>query len=120
MPHPGVRYPIHFLGPTRRHWLRHITNNARLILSVIEAFQLIRRLRPSAILALAHSNAVPLFLAAKVWGIKCVFVESLTRVEDLSVTGRIIYHLRLAKRMYVQWPQLREKYAKCVYAGAVL
>ncbi len=120
MPHPGPRYPMHYLGPTRKHPIRLITNTARFALSFIEAFRLVRRLRPAGILALGHPAAIPLFLAARIWRARCVFVESLTRVVDLSLTGRFVYHLRLAQRIYVQWPSLREKYARSTFAGTVL
>ncbi len=120
MPHPGDRYPMHYLGPTRKRFLGWIANSARCALSFYEALRLVRRLRPVAILALGHPAAIPLFLAARIWRARCVFVESLTRVEDLSLTGRIVYHLRLASRMYVQWPSLRTRYERCTFAGTVL
>ena len=120
MPIDGPRFPIRYLGPTRKQRLRWITNSLRFAASFVEGFRLVRRLRPHAILAVGHPAAVPLFLAAKFWRARTVFVESLTRVHDLSVTGRIVYRLGLAQRMYVQWPRLHERYARCTYAGSVL
>ena len=119
-PHPGPCYPIHYLGPTRKHPLRFIPNTARLILSFIEAFRLVRRLRPNAILAVGTAAALPLFAAGKLHGAKCVFVESLTRAEQMSLTGRILHRLDLADRLYVQWPELGERFAGARYAGAVI
>jgi UDP-N-acetylglucosamine:LPS N-acetylglucosamine transferase len=120
MPHPGERYPMHYLGPTRKHPLRFVSNTARFALSFFEAFHIVRRLQPDAIFALGHSGAIPLFAVAKLFRIKCVFVESLTRIVELSLAGRIVYHLRLAKRLYVQWAKLQDKYPQATFAGAVL
>ncbi len=120
MPHPGKCYPLHYLGPTRKHALRFFPNTARFVLSFFEAQALVRRLRPDAILALGHSSAVPLFAAGRLLGIRCVFIESLTRVVELSVAGRIVYRLGLAKRLYVQWPKLLERYPRATFAGSVL
>lgn len=120
MPHPGPRHPLHYLGPTQKHALRLVANTARFLLSFFEALALVRRLRPDAILALGHSSAVPLFTAGRLMGIRCVFIESLTRVVEMSIAGRIVYRLGLAKRMYVQWPGLLERYPRATYAGAVL
>lgn len=120
MPHPGPCYPIHYLGPTRKHLLRFLPNAARLILSFIEAFLLVRRLRPAAILALGTATAVPLFAAGRLFGSRCVFIESLTRVEQMSLTGRIVHRLRLADRLYVQWRKLEQHVAGTTYAGAVI
>lgn len=120
MPHAGSRYPIHYLGPTRPHPFRFVSNTARFLLSFAEAFRLVFRLRPQAVLALGTSTAIPLFVAAQCLRIPCVFVESLTRVERLSLTGRVLYRLGLADRFYVQWPQLRDSFDKAVFAGAVI
>jgi beta-1,4-N-acetylglucosaminyltransferase len=120
MPHDGERYAVHYLGPTRKHRWRFITNSARFALSCLENFRLVWRLRPAAILALGHPAAIPLFVAAKVFRARCVFVESLTRVVRLSVVGQIVYHLHLAKQVYVQWPGLRQRYPRARFAGAVL
>ncbi len=120
MPHPGPRYPIHFLGPTRKHPIRFITNTARFVAGIFEAFAMLRRVRPDVVLALGTATAIPLCLAGKCMGIRCVFVESLTRVEQLSLTGRILYHLRLADRLYVQWENLLERFGRATYEGAVV
>lgn len=120
MPHDGPRFPIRYLGPTRKRARRWVTNTVRFGLSFLEGFRLMGRLRPQAVLAVGHPAAVPLFLAAKLWRAHTVFVESLTRVHDLSLTGRIIYRLRLAHRVYVQWPGLCGRYGRCRYAGSVL
>jgi UDP-N-acetylglucosamine:LPS N-acetylglucosamine transferase len=120
MPHPGPRYPMRYLGPTRKHALRWIPNTARFAISFIEAFRLVRRHRPTAVFTLGSATAIPLCAAAKVRRIPCTFIESLTRVDDLSVTGRIVYRLRLADRLYVQWAALTRRYPRAAYAGAVI
>lgn len=120
MPHPGERYAIRFLGPTRKSPWRFLSNPWRLAVSFVEAMRLVRRLRPNAVLALGTASSVPLFAAGRLFGARCVFVESLTRVERLSLTGRIVYRLRLADRVYVQWPHLAARLPRAAYAGAVV
>lgn len=39
--------------------------------------------------------------------VRVVFVESLCRVQSLSLTGRILYYL--ADRFVVQWPGLVDR-----------
>lgn len=119
MPQPGPCFPIHYLGPTQKRWSRFFLNPIRLAASFIEAWRLVRRLRPRAVFALGTATAVPLFFAAKCHGTKCVFVESLTRVDSLSLTGRIVNRLRLADRLYVQWEDLARQIRGATFAGAV-
>ncbi len=120
MPHPGKRHPLHFIGPTRKRSLRFLPNTVRFFLSFFEAQVLVRRIRPDAILALGSSIAIPLFVVGRLLKIRCVFVESLTRVVKMSIAGRIVYRLGLARRLYVQWPELLEQYPRATFAGAVL
>ena len=119
MPHAGPCFPIHYLGPTQKRWSRFFLNPLRLAASFVEAWRLVRKLRPAAVFALGTATAVPLFFAARCHGAACVFVESLTRVEALSLTGRIVKRLRLADRLYVQWEELASRASGSVFAGAV-
>lgn len=120
MPHAGPRYPMHYLGPTRTRWFSRISNSARFARSMFEADRLVKRLRPAAIVAVGTAMAVPLFVAGRRHGAACVFVESLTRFRNLSATGRWVRRMRLADRLYVQWPQLQRMLPDTVYAGDVL
>jgi UDP-N-acetylglucosamine:LPS N-acetylglucosamine transferase len=81
---------------------------------------LIRRLRPDAVLALGTAVAVPLFAAAKLLRVRCVFIETVTRVQRLSRTGRLLHRWCLSDRLYVQWPKLADAYPGSRFAGAVL
>lgn len=48
---------------------------------------------------------------------RIVFVESIARVDSLSLTGRILYQLRLADALFVQWPQLQTDNPRTLYRG---
>lgn len=52
-----------------------------------------------------------------VWGERCavVYVESLARVNTLSLTGKVVYWV--ADRFVVQWEQLRERYPRALWYG---
>jgi len=119
-PLPGERHPIHYLGRAQGRPWRHLVNLLWLGRGFVEAYRLIRRLRPDAVLALGTAVAVPLFAAARLLRVRCVFVETLTRVRRLSRTGQLIYRLRLADRFYVQWPKLAELCPNSRFAGSVL
>lgn len=47
-----------------------------------------------------------------------VYVESLCRVEHLSLTGRILRPF--ADYFLVQWPALKRKYPTSVYLGRIV
>ncbi len=76
--------------------------------------------KPQAVLVIANSLAVPLFLAAKLFNIKTVYIDSITRVGKPSKTGLIISKLKLANKFYVQWKEAENLYPNAIYKGTVL
>lgn len=98
-------------GPTNR-------SLSRLISNIGLAWGLLRRDRPDAILSTGAGLAVPFFIIGKLLGIRLVYVESVTRIETISLSGKLVY--RLADRFFVQWPQAAERLRRANYAGSVL
>jgi beta-1,4-N-acetylglucosaminyltransferase len=97
-------------GPTNR-------SLAKLVRNLWVAWREVRRRRPDVILSTGAALAVPFFIAGKLHGRRCVYVESLTRTHSLSLTGRIVLHL--ADEFFVQWPgATRAKKAK--FCGSIL
>lgn len=47
--------------------------------------------------------------------VKIVYVESIARVETLSLSGKLLY--LTADYFLVQWPQLQSKYPRTEYMG---
>lgn len=71
------------------------------------------------VLVVGTPHAVPMLLAARILGRPTVFVESITRVDQLSLTGRLVRRLRLASRLLVQWPALQAQ-ERGVALGSIL
>jgi beta-1,4-N-acetylglucosaminyltransferase len=99
---------IHAFGPTNRS-VPNLLRNLRLAWSVI------RRERPEAMLTTGAGVAVPFAWVAKLHGIPVVYVESFTRIERLSLSGRMI--APVATRLYGQWPELAQQAPRVRFAG---
>jgi len=100
-----------------RSLLKKLRNS---LVSFIGAYRVVRKVRPEAVICVGTSIAVPLCFWARAFGIKSIFVESITRVTRPSQTGRILSMLRLCDRLYVQWPEAEGLYRGAVYRGTVL
>jgi len=100
-----------------RHPVRKATNAFRALLS---CFRVMREVRPDAVVCVATSLAMPLCLLGRLFGCRTVFVESITRVNTASTTGRLLSRLRLCDRLYVQWPEATVLYRNAIYRGALL
>lgn len=49
-----------------------------------------------------------------------IYVESFCRTKTLSLSGKLIYHLRLANEFYVQWSELKLMYNRSRYRGLLV
>ncbi|XP_064003367.1 UDP-N-acetylglucosamine transferase subunit ALG14 homolog isoform X2 [Pogoniulus pusillus] len=78
----------------------------------------------SQILCNGPGTCVPVCISALLLGLLrmkravIVYVESICRVETLSLSGKILYYL--SDYFIVQWPELKEKYPRSVYLGRVV
>lgn len=69
-------------------------------------------------------TCVPLCVAGLLLGIlgikkvPLVYVESICRVQTLSLTGKILYPV--SDYFFVQWSSLRDKYPKAIYLGRIV
>lgn len=97
----------------RLHVVTHAERDARQLLNLVEFVRLVRAERPDAILTTGASPAVPAALAGKLFGVPTVYVEPLSSVTRLSLTGRLMR--RLANVFYVQWDELAREFpgARC-------
>lgn len=80
-------------------------------------FKILAREQPDIVISTGPSIAVNFAIAAKLMGIHFIYVESISRQHDLSLSGQLVY--RLADEFYVQWPELCRKYPKVTFAGHV-
>jgi UDP-N-acetylglucosamine:LPS N-acetylglucosamine transferase len=92
-------------------------NLVNLVRNFILAWRTIGRARPQALLTTGAGVAVPFAWVARLRGTRVVYIESFTRIDGPSLTGRLVRPV--AHRLYVQWPDLTQLGSKSRYAGNV-
>ena len=97
-------------GPTNRSFGKLLTN-------LVLAWKVVRKNRPEAILSTGAALALPFFLVGKLHGARLVYVESLTRTQSLSLTGRLVYPI--ADAFFVQWPKAT-RMRRARYLGSLM
>ena len=90
------------------------------LISLRDAYKVIKKVEPVAVICIGTSLAVPLCFWARYFRRKAIFIESITRVSKPSLTGKILSSLRLCDRFYVQWPEAVHLYRGAIYRGGVL
>ena len=79
--------------------------------------RILRRERPDLVISTGAGIAIPGFLAARLLGIRTIYIESYARVESLSLAGKVCY--RLSDRFLVQHAGLASKLPGAIYAGSL-
>ena len=101
------------------YWAHHpTTRNARnLARNLVLAWRLLRRLRPAVVVSTGAAVAFPFFVAAKLLGIKTVYLEVYDRIDLPTLTGRLCYPL--SDLFLVQWDGQRRFYPRAHLVGTV-
>lgn len=97
-------------GPTTR-------NLPNLLRNIILAWRTILRVEPDVIVSTGAALSVPFFIIGRLSRKRLIYVESFTRVNRLSLSGRLVY--LLADAFFVQWPRTTAP-RRALYAGSVL
>jgi UDP-N-acetylglucosamine:LPS N-acetylglucosamine transferase len=82
-----------------------------------DSFYIINKARCDAIISAGPGISVPLFIVAKLFRMKTIYIESWSRVMTKSDSGKICY--RFSDLFFVQWPEMKKLYPKAIYAGRV-
>ncbi|GMP71960.1 hypothetical protein CsSME_00030181 [Camellia sinensis var. sinensis] len=104
----------------------YLTSVGTTLTAIIHALWLMIKIRPQVIICNGPGTCVPLCVIAflfKVVGIRwssTFYVESIARVKRLSLSGSLLYQLRMADQFFVQWPQLQKKYPRAHLVGCLM
>lgn len=103
-----------------KYLLRNIGTNPLLMLVAFAAiFRIFWKEKPKLVVSTGAEIAIPAFFLAKLFRAKTIFIESWTRIELPTGTGRLVYPL--SDLFLVQWEKLLGKYGKkAKYEGAII
>ena len=104
----------------------YITSIWTTLIAMVHALWLMIKIRPEVILCNGPGTCIPLCSIAfifKILGIRwssIFYVESIARVRRLSLSGLLLYKLRMVDQLFVQWPQLQRQYPRATYVGRLM
>lgn len=116
----SYRCPRVEVFPRRKYMVPIFPANA---LSILPALWIVLRAflaeRPKVVISTGSEIALPVFLVAKLFRARCVFIETVTRFENATLTGRLLY--RFSDRFFVQNPETLKAYGpRAEFHGAVI
>lgn len=73
--------------------------------------------KPDVIVSTGALATVPICLLGKLFKKKIVFIESFSKVNSPTITGKLIY--KFADLFIIQWEELKEFYPNAIYGGGI-
>ena len=108
----GKQTKMYVVGEcNRQHPLKVIT-------VMIRCLKIFLREKPGAVISTGAAVGCISCYIGKLMGAKVIWLDSITNVERISLSGRMVRHI--ADLFLVQWPELAQKYSNVEYAGEVI
>jgi len=73
------------------------------------------KVRPNTVIGCGPAVSVLASVIGKLLGARAIYIETGSRVSTLSLSGKIMCNV--ADLFFVQWPSLKDKYPRAIYAG---
>ena len=97
-------------------FIAHSERDWKFLVNLLEAFRILLKERPAIILSTGAGPVVPFALVGRMlFRTRVVFVETITRIEKPSMTGKIMYFL--AHDFFYQWESLQKYFPKAKHGG---
>ncbi|XP_048458326.1 UDP-N-acetylglucosamine transferase subunit ALG14 homolog isoform X2 [Rhincodon typus] len=118
------QHTIHWIPRSREVCQSWTSSVISTVYSLLYSIPLVFQLKPDVVLCNGPGTCVPLCVSALLLGILgmkkvlIIYVESICRVETLSLSGKILYNL--SDYFFVQWSVLQKKYPKAIYLGRLV
>ena len=104
-------YLVPQINRKEKHFLWH------LIKLFGRAFSIMRREKPKVLITTGALAAYPFCVVQKLRRGKVIYVESFARVNNASLSGKLVYPL--ADLFLVQWETMQQVYPKAKYVGGI-
>jgi beta-1,4-N-acetylglucosaminyltransferase len=102
----------------KTYFIRHSERDWLFFVNLWEAWKILKEEAPDLILSTGAGPIVPFSLVGRLFGCKVIFIETYNRLNEPSLSGRIMYYL--ADRFFYQWESLRKYYPKGVCGGPLV
>lgn len=103
---------VYFVGECNRE------HSLRVISVLIRCLKILLRKRPNVVISTGAAVGCVLCFLGKLLGAEVIWVDSITNVERISLSGRMVRYI--ADLFLVQWPKLAEQYGNVEYVGTVV
>lgn len=86
---------------------------------IFKAFKILLKEKPTVLISTGALATVPFCMVGKLLRKRIIYIESFARVDTPSLTGKIMYKLKLANLFVVQWEDMLKYFPKAIIGGRI-
>lgn len=86
---------------------------------IFKAFKILLKEKPTVLISTGALATVPFCMVGKLLKKRIIYIESFARVDTPSLTGKIMYKLKLANLFVVQWEDMLKYFPKAIIGGRI-
>lgn len=90
----------------------------KVLMVLIHCIKIILKEKPDVVISTGAAVGCIACILGKITGAKIVWIDSITNVEKLSLSGRLVRPI--ANLFLAQWQQLTQQYANVKYTGTLI
>ncbi len=104
--------PVYVVGECNRQY------PWRVVKVLLRCIWIVFKERPDVVMSTGAAAGCILCILGKMRGAKVIWIDSITNVERISLSGRMVRHV--ADLFVVQWPDLVNRYKKVEFVGSLI
>ena len=108
------KYKHHYLMQQERKGIGFLFKFAY---NIMASVYFLLKENPDIIITTGAGASYPTCKFGKILGKKIIYIESFAKLDDKSVTGKMVYPF--ADYFFVQWEEMKRVYPKAIYHGTV-
>ncbi|PNU17819.1 polysaccharide biosynthesis protein [Bacillus cereus] len=89
----------------------------KMIILCIQSLLVFLKEKPDVVISTGALATVPICLLAKICKKKLIFIESFSKINSPTITGKLMY--KYADLFLIQWEELKEFYPDAKYGGGI-
>lgn len=105
---------VYYLKQVNRHEWSFLP---LMFINFLKSCRIVFKEKPDVIITTGVLAIIPLCLVVKIHGGKVVYIESFAKVNNPTLTGRLVY--KFADQFYVQWESMKKFYPNAIYLGGI-
>ena len=89
----------------------------KFIILVFQSIFILLKEKPDVVISTGALATVPMCLLAKLFKKKLIFIESFSKINSPTITGKLMY--KYADLFLVQWEDMKQFYPDATYGGGI-